>query len=297
VQTVTCVSRESLAAGASTTLNLTVAVALTVASPVNHAPRVDVEGDPVPSNNTTTERKTVAFPTVNLLFNPEAPSAGSQPTFDVTLTTPFAHDATGTLRLAFSPNAAIPADDPAIQFATGGREVTFTIPANTLQARFGANPEAGPIGFQTGTVAGTLSFTGTLQTGDLQTPFSISRAIPRQAPTVHSVQQEGTSRTSFSIAINLFSTPREVTQLILRFNTTPPSKVSCGSVTDCSSSGDTLPLDVKSMFDNWFATHPDFGSSSSLRVPLSIDGNLQGTAVISLRNSMGTSNSSVFPLP
>ena len=94
---------------------------------------------------------------------------------DLRVPTAFPQDVTGTLTLGFSPDAVNPADDPAIQFETGSRVVAFTIPANTLQARFGVNPGAPAIGFQTGTVSGSVSLSGTLQTGAVQTAFSQRR--------------------------------------------------------------------------------------------------------------------------
>jgi len=59
---------------------------------------------------------------------------------------------TGTLRLAFVPDAAVGVDDPAIQFETGGRNVTFVIQADTLFARFAGASQDGFVRFQSGTV-------------------------------------------------------------------------------------------------------------------------------------------------
>jgi len=297
-QVVNCVNPASLADGASTTLNLVVAVSAGAASNMIHAPRVDVPGDPVLSNNSASDAlATVAPPTVILSFNPLNPLAGSQATLDLRLNQTFPHDVTGTVVLAFTPSGVLPSDDPAIQFASGGRTVTFTVRANTVQARFGTSPVPGPIGFQTGTVAGTLSFEATLQTGIIQSKFATSRSIPRQPPTVKSVQKEGASRANFRAVINFFSTAREVTQLILRFETTPSVRLSCGDAAGCSASGNTLTLDVKSMFDEWFNGNPSYGSTGILLVPLSIDGNVKGTMVISLRNAIGTSSLFSMPLP
>jgi hypothetical protein len=201
----------------------------------------------------------------------------------------------GTVTLTFTPNAVNPADDPAIQFPTGGRQTTFTIPANTLAAQFGNF--SGSIPFQTGTVAGILAFNVTLQVGNVQTTASTSRTIQRQAPTIASAQKEAVNGSSFTTAINLSSTSREVTQLILRFDTTPAARVSCGSAAGCTAAGTTLTLDVKSIFDTWFTTNTGFGSTSILRVPLFIDGSAKGSAVISLRNATGTSNPITLPLP
>jgi hypothetical protein len=296
-QIVSCVNPGPLAAGASTVLNLVVAVSGSSTYGLIHAPRVDVPGDPFLSNNTASDSLIIiAGLSVEVRFTPVNLVAGSQATLDLRLNQLLPNDLTGIVTLTFTQNAMIPADDPAIQFASGGREVTFTIHAGTTQARFGTSPTAGPIGFQTGTVAGTLFFEVTLQT---ETPvkFTATRDIPQQAPTIKTVQTEGLVRTDFKAAINLFSTSREVTQLILRFETFPTVRLSCGAAAGCSASGNTLTLNVKSLFDEWFSGNPSYGSTGILRVPLSIDGSVNGAVVISLRNATGTSNSLTMPLP
>jgi len=294
---VTCTNPQVLAASESTTLTLTVAVGSNSASGVIHTPKVATAGDMIASNNTASDATTVAIPAVTLQFTPQQLAAGGQATLGLTLPIAFSYDVAGTLKLSFSPNAVIPVDDPAIQFATGGRDVTFTIPANTVQARFGDSTQAGPIAFQTGTVAGALSFNGTIQTGTVQTAFSGTRTIPQQAPVIYSIQMEPRTNTTIPVAISLSSTLREVTELILRFDTQPSSRPSCGTVTGCNVSANTLTLDVKALFDAWFAADKQFGSASVLRVPFAVQGSVRGAVVVSLRNRLGVSNTMSFPLP
>jgi hypothetical protein len=293
----TCANPQLLAASESTTLTLTVAVGRNSASGVIHAPKVATAGDLIASNNTASDATTVAIPAVTLQFTPQQLAAGGQATLGLTLPIAFSYDVAGTLKLSFSPNAVVPVDDPAIQFATGGRDVTFTIPANTVQARFGDSTQTGPIAFQTGTVAGDLSFNGTLQTGTEQTAFSSTRTIPQQPPAIHSIQTEPPINTTIPVAISLSSTLREVTELILRFDTQPSIHLSCGAVRGCSVSANTLTLDVKALFDAWFAADKQFGSASVLRVPFAVQGSVRGAVVVSLRNRLGVSNTMSFPLP
>ena len=70
------------------------------------------------------------------------------------LASPYAQDLTGTLTLTFTPDSF--ADDPTIQFASGGRTVNFKIPANTTSAVFG---QASQVQFSSGTVAGVITLT------------------------------------------------------------------------------------------------------------------------------------------
>jgi hypothetical protein len=60
----------------------------------------------------------------------------------------YPQEITGQVTLAFQPDASLasPADDPSIQFSTGGRTASFTIPANSTAPV--------PFSLQTGTVAG-----------------------------------------------------------------------------------------------------------------------------------------------
>jgi sugar lactone lactonase YvrE len=296
-RSVTCTNTQLLAASESTTLTLTIAVGRNSASGVIHTPKVATPGDLVNSNNTTSDATTVALPAVTLQFTPQQLAAGGQATLGLTVPVAFQYEVAGTLKLAFSPNAVVPVDDPAIQFATGGREVTFTIPANTVQARFGDNPQAGPIAFQAGTVAGALSFNGTIQTGTVETAFSGSRTIPQQVPAIHGIQTEPRSNTNVFVAISLSSTLREVTELNLRFNTQPAIRLSCGDAAGCSVSGNVLTFDVKALFDAWFAADTQFGSLSVLRVPFAIQGSVSGSVLVSLRNRLGGSNAMSVPLP
>jgi hypothetical protein len=259
---------------------------------VTHSPTVAVDGESIPFDNTVSVSSSVMSPEVFFQFSPSVPVAGSQDIVGLTLLNSLSHDVSGTLTVAFSSDAIIPTDDPAIQFSSGGRSVSFLIPANSLQARFGSNLQSSPIAYQSGTVAGTLTFRVTLQSGAFQTSFSNVRTLPRQAPTIHSVQKEADG-----LRINLSSTMREVTQLSLSFATSPSVLPSCGAAAGCVATGNTLLLDIKSLVDTWYRGDSRFGSLASLRLPLSIQGIVRGGLQVSLRNSMGVSNTVSVPLP
>jgi hypothetical protein len=302
-QTVTCTSTTALGPGAaSTNITLQVSVSSVAASTLTHAPTVTTTGDLNSTNNSAADiTSIVPTPSPTFVFSPSTLVAGQQATVELTLASPFPHNVTGTLALSFSSNAAIPADDPAIQFASGGRQAAFTIAANSLQARFNVNAAEGPIGFQPGTIAGTLGFTGALQAGTVQTTFSppssvlTGLTIPLAAPSIQSVQTN--TQNGFVAVVNLLSTMREVTQLSLTFNTTTAVRLSCASVTGCSVSGMTITFDVKGLFDSWFNSTSSFGSLSTLRLPLSFQGTIHGTVSVTLRNTQGISNSASFALP
>jgi uncharacterized repeat protein (TIGR01451 family) len=295
-QIVTCVTPDSLPPGGLTTINLKVAAGAAAASGVIHAPRVATDGDITSSNNTASDVTVIAVPVVNASFTPHPFVAGDQVALNLTLPFAFPQDVSGTLTMGFTPDAVHPSDDPARQFSSGGRAVTFAIPANTVQARIADNLAAGPIGFQAGTIAGNLSFSGTLQTGTVETTFSSQIAIPKQAPRIHSVQSEARDGNKFSVGVHLTSSPREVTQLLLRFEGSK-ARLSCGALAGCAANGNLLTLDVRSMFDSWFISDTENGSASILHLPFAMDPNIRGAIGINLVNRIGTSNSVTFTLP
>jgi hypothetical protein len=294
-QAVECTNREALDAGGSTSLALTVAVSASAYAELSNSVSVNAAGDLITSNNSASDITAVtSLSAPNFEFTPANPSAGKQATAGIRLPSPFPYDVTGTVTLTFAPDAAIGIDDPSIQFESGGREVGFVIPANTSIAQFGAF-KLTQIGFQTGTVAGTLSFAGVAQAGTAQKSFTFTVTVPRRPPTIYSMQKD--PKDSAAILITLFSTSREVTQLVLHFNTSPAVRLNCGSVTGCSVSGTTLTFDVRSLFDAWYASDTVHGSLSTLRLPFSVQGSFKGSASVSLQNNEGVSATSVFTFP
>jgi uncharacterized repeat protein (TIGR01451 family) len=299
-QFVTCTTPAVLAANDSTRYTLTVAVSGSAGSSVNHSVAVATVGDWNAANDVTSDATTVVTPSPVFVFTPFPLVPGQQASVDVTMTTPFPHDVTGSILLTFVSNAVIPVDDPAIQFSSGGRAVTFTIPANQTQALFGSESQHGPLSFQSGTVAGTLTFSGDLTAGTFQKNFSRSGVdaltIPLQALSIQRVQTS--TQGGFSVSMFLFATAREVTQLSLAFNTSPPVRLSCGTTAGCSASGNTLTLDVAPLFTQWFNSDTTYGGLALLRLPLNIEGgSVKGTVAVTLRNTKGQSNSQSFALP
>ena len=84
---------------------------------------------------------------------PANPQAGQQIRVNVGISSVYPVEITGTLNLAFAPNAANNADDPAIQFSTGGRSVPFD---DSSRSDTGCLPRL-RLGRQTGTTAGTIT--------------------------------------------------------------------------------------------------------------------------------------------
>jgi uncharacterized repeat protein (TIGR01451 family) len=296
---VACSWSATMAAGESVGLTMTLAAG--TGGGGAHTVSVSTAGDLNTSNNTVAHAGTVvSVPLPRIVLSSTSLQPGQQVTATVSLATPSPHDLIGTLSLGFVSDAVIQGDDPAIQFATGGRQVAYVIPANTLTAHIGGSAAPGPIGFQTGTVAGTLSLTGTVNSGTVQLTFAPvatpgALSIARHAPSIHSVH----TRTDggFAAYVLASSTMREVTSVSLQFNTRTGVQLSCGAVAGCSVSGSTITLDTRGLFSGWFAANTSLGSLSVLRMPLSIDPGLRGTVTVRLHNSAGASGAGTFELP
>jgi hypothetical protein len=189
-----------------------------------------------------------------------------QPTVSLSLSAPYPLDLRGTMTLTFVPSAIV--DDPAIQFASGGRTAKFTIPANTTRALFANNATSMP--FQTGTVTGNIVITPafTLTGGfDLtpSSPAALTMTISASAPQVSTASTMSQTLNSFTILINGYSTTRAVNRLDIQI--TPKAGVAL-TTTD-------LALDVSSASAAWFQStlsQQSFGGMFSISIPLTLQG-------------------------
>ena len=217
-----------------------------------------------------------------------------QPTVRLTLASPYALPLNGTLTLVFA--SEVFADDPAVQFAAGGRTIPFRIPAGTTQAIFpdGSNQ----VRLQTGTVAGTITLLPSFVTeGGLNltptTPTVLRLSVAQSAPVILSASVSARTATGFVLLVSGYSTSRSVTRMNITF--TPRS----GEALETNS----LALNVESAFIAWFQSSQSlpFGGLFSITVPLTLTGDVQGenlalsdtiTAIaVTLTNAAGTSNS------
>ncbi len=210
---------------------------------------------------------------------PDTPPPGQQSKVTVTLGNAFPLGISGTVTLSFASDAAVPADDPAIQFSTGGRTAAFTIPAGSTQAAFSVTDLA----IQTGTVSGAITLTTALQSGT--TPVTCNCALTRtiriakSAPVISSV---GAARVANGLNITIigFSTTRELTQVTFQF---------VGN--NLQTTSFTVPL--TSSFTTWYQSpqSAQFGSQFLLTEPFTIQGdpNAVTSVSVTLANAQGTS--------
>jgi hypothetical protein len=217
-----------------------------------------------------------------------------QPAVGLALATTYALPLTGTLTLTF--NSEVFSDDPSVQFAIGGRTVSFTIPANSTRAVFpnGTNQ----IRLQTGTVAGAITLTPSFATEggiDLtpQSPASLNLNVQQAAPQLLSVMVTSRGSSSFTLQVNGFATNRSITEIGFQFTAASGENVSTTS----------LKVNVEAAFLAWYqgSTSKQYGSQFSVTIPFVLQGDVRNVSSlldtiqsvsVTLTNRLGNSGSS-----
>jgi hypothetical protein len=226
------------------------------------------------------EQLTVGLPTTaaaTITGLPASAAPATQPSLNVTLINPYPATITANLTLTFAPASG--ADDPAIQFITGGRTAQIVIPA-------GDTSGIGNIGVQTGTVAGTITITAQLLAGTANvtpTPApSTTIVVPAGAPVITAVSATRTS-TGFTVTVTGYASNRDVDTAAYQFS---PSEGSTLTTTQVSTP-------VTSLFTQWYggSSAAQYGSQFTLTQAFTVNGSASSVFSVSvtLMNALGTS--------
>jgi hypothetical protein len=216
----------------------------------------------------------------------------TQSNVSLTLSSAYSLDLTGVLTITTEGTLGT---DPAVQFATGGRTVDFTIPANSTSANFAGQGSELPL--QTGTVAETVTLTPTFAAAggvDVTpaSPTTLQFTIPSVAPVLLSAQVAGQTANSFSLSLVGYSTTRSLGSLNVTFN--PATGFNIGT--------SQLTIDLSQVSGVWFesSASTSFGGQFQVTMPFILTGPvktgqtlLQSLASVTatVSNSIGTSNS------
>ncbi len=217
------------------------------------------------------------LPQLSLAAMPDTASSLEQPAVSLTIDRAFPVALAGRLTLAFEPDADEAADDPAIQFSTGGRSAEFTIPANSTQVDVPAG-----LAVQTGSVAGTITLSA--QAG-ADGGFSISSTrairIARSAPAIIAVKLVSTA-SGFEVWITGLSNTRELESATFEFLR------GAGALRTAQAR-----VDYSGMARQWFQGQASklFGSQFTIVQPFTISGDrgAVGGVRVTLSNSTGPS--------
>jgi hypothetical protein len=220
---------------------------------------------------------------------PSSIQARQQPAVGLSIPQTYPLDLTGKLTLTFASDSF--ADDPAIQFASGGRTVNFTIPAGTTDAIFGSSKQ---VQFQAGTVAGVINVAASFAVASVDlTPNpapAASMTVAAAPPQISNVQAGARTANSFEVLITGYSTPRQVSQIKLQFTGAAGSNLQTSN----------LAVNTDGPFSTWFqsTTGIGFGSQFTASVIVNVTGDVNAvqSVAVTASNSKGDSNTSTLSL-
>src|SRR5439155_22226676 len=126
------------------------------------------------------------LPAASIAFASWIASSAQQNTISIPLAADSEVSGTGTVTMEFRSSVTGVADDAAIQFLSGPkRAATVTIAPGDTAAKFGTQSS---IAFQTGTTAGTITFSLKLGNSTRQTTLTIA-PVPVNIDTAHAVRR------------------------------------------------------------------------------------------------------------
>jgi hypothetical protein len=209
------------------------------------------------------------LPKPALTIDLKQPASLQQGLVTVRFDAPAQSSGTGTVTLAFQATAA-GATDPAIVFASGSRTTTFAVSPGDTQAA---------IPFQTGTTAGTVTFSVQLGAAADSQSVTISPAAAGIAA-VQGVRSSG----SIEVRVTGFDNTRSLGPLAFTFYDPAGAAIAPGAIR----------TDSTNDFAAFFQTS-DAGGTFLLRAVFPVAGNVSGIASfdVALTNSAGTSKTSL----
>jgi hypothetical protein len=216
-----------------------------------------------------------ALPDATLSVDINPLTSGQQAHLSIQLAAASTVSAIGQLSMSFTPSVSNVTDDPAILFlATNGRNLQVNVAAGGQSAAYNGQSS---IGFQTGTTAGTLTFTLTFPN---KAPITQSFTI---APEKISITNASAVRQSPNLVVTLtgFDNTYSAGKLSFTFYGTN------GSVLTQTA----LSVDATSAFSQYFATST-VGSAFSVQASFPVNGDVTqiGSVAVQMTNAAGTAS-------
>ncbi len=225
----------------------------------------------------TGQTVTGLVPSATLTVDKQPLASQEQAHLTITIQSAAAADIIGTLTMQFVPLVTGVASDPAINFvATNGQSLQVKVPAGSQTATYNGQTA---LTFQTGTTAGTITFTLTFPSSP---PFTQSFDIPPAKVQISSITAV---RQSPNLVVTLtgYDNTYSAGQLSFTFST------SIGNL--------VVPVDSTSAFHNYFFTNNQVGGAFSLQASFPVTGDVTqiGSVAVTVTNSAGqTSTTQAF---
>ena len=209
-------------------------------------------------------------------FTPASLTSQQQAQISIQFPDPPQANGIGTLALSFQSAVSQISDDPAILFvSTGGRNANATLTAGAPGATFTGNQSS--LTFQTGTTAGTLTFTLSFADG---TKYTKSADI---VPTTVQISSATATRQNPNLVVDFsaFDNTYSATKIVFTFYDTKGNVLTPGGLT----------LDETQPFHQYFYGTTKAGGAFSLQATFPVTGDITqvGAVDVTVQNSSGVS--------
>jgi len=216
------------------------------------------------------------LPEASIVFGSSVGQSAQQNNVSIPLASASQVAGTGTLTMAFKPSVPGVQDDPAIQFLSGPtRNATVTISSGDTAATFDGGAQ--DLAFQTGTTAGTITFTLTLNGNS--TPAA--QATLTIAPAAVNLQQVTCVRLlgELNVSVTAWDNTYSASELSFTFLDKKGAQVAPGAI----------PVNAASDFQSYFAATQAGGMFGLLAAfPVTGDTSQIASVNFQITNSVGT---------
>ena len=217
-----------------------------------------------------------AFPAATIAFDQQNPTSSTQVNLSITLASAAPLAASGNLTMQFQPSVTGISDDPAIQFLTNSsRTVSWKFNQGDTTAQFNTTPASSSVAFQTGTTAGTITFTMDLPDGTQQT----STLTIAPAPVTLDLQSSILRTSDIDVSLTGWDNTHSTSKLTFTFYDSQGKTVAPGAI----------PVDVTQTFQTYFSTTKAGGAFALLATfPVTGTATLVSAVDVTITNSAGT---------
>lgn len=216
-----------------------------------------------------------AVPAASFHLSEQPLTSRQQPTVSIQLAGASPVSAIGELAMTFTPLLSKVTDDPAICFlATNGRKLQVNVAAGGETATYQGQSA---LAFQTGSTAGTITFTLTFPNG---APFSQSFTLAPETVQITSVTAVR-SDPNLVVTITGFDNTYSAGALAFTFSDLSGNVINASPIT----------VDASTQFSNYFFTNNQAGGAFALQATFPVTGDVTQVGSLSghITNSSGTS--------
>jgi hypothetical protein len=218
-------------------------------------------------------------PSISMQVSASPLTSAQQVDLTIQASTAATQDAIGELEMAFTPSVAEVNDDPAIAFlATSSRKMQVTLTKGTQSATYDGQSA---LTFQTGTTAGTITFTLTFtNTPPIVQSFTVSPALIRISSGL-AVRQNP----ALMITVNGYDNTYTAGKMSFTFFDLKGSPITSKA----------LPVDASSAFHNYFFVNDPAGGAFAMQANFPVTGDVTqiGSVAVTMTNSMGQTSTNL----